>query len=159
MNPTGGDVPSTLPRRVGTIAWGRASDQQYRIALGAVSSSETLPAALYLDEGGAGLQPNVFWGIRRYNCYSVIFHPTKQGWLYVAIEPRGVDNGIWRSDDFGKSWTHLKNGLPRGEACARISLANSPSDPNVLYALICSRQHGVLGVFRSANEGESWREI
>ena len=157
--PLSDQARAQLPRRVGTIAWGRVGENDYRIALGAVSSSESLPAALYLDEGGFGLQPNVFWGIRSYNCYSVVFHPTKPAWLYVAIEPRGAGNGIWRSEDFGKTWRRLKNGLPPGEACGRISLANAACMPSQLYALISSRKHGVLGVFRSDDEGENWREI
>lgn len=153
------DVAEGLPRRVGTIAWGLFKDREYRLALGAVSSSESLPAALYLEKGEFGLQPNVFWGARSYNCYAVIFHPTNPGWLYVTIEPRGADNGIWRSEDFGDSWTHLKTGLPPGEACARISLAISSANPKILYALVSARKHGVRGVFRTADGGDTWQEI
>ncbi len=155
----GQDATSSLPRRVGSIAWGRVGQSDFRIALGAVSNSESLPAALYLDQGANGLQPVTFWGDRSYNCYAVVFHPFQRGRLYAAIEPRGCQNGIWRSDDFGKNWTHLTRGLPPGEKCARISLAICSSSPNVLYALISDRKHRVLGVFRTGNNGEKWREV
>jgi photosystem II stability/assembly factor-like uncharacterized protein len=148
-----------LPRRIGTVAFGRDEQERFRVALGAVSNDESLPAALYMDEGDEGLQPNTNWGIRSYNCYSVIFHPAEHNVVYVAIEPRGAQNGIWRSKDFGKTWEHLKQGLPPGELCARISLAISPSHPQVLYALVSSTSHGVLGVFRTRDGGEHWHSV
>jgi hypothetical protein len=100
------------------------SKTDYRIALGAVSNDESLAAALYIDEVGSGLQPNTFWGIRSYNCYAVVFHPVKQGVVYVTIQPRGTMNGIWRSDDFGKSWTHLTHGMPAPETCGRVDVTD-----------------------------------
>jgi hypothetical protein len=115
---------SQLPRRVGTIAFGRMSKTDYRIARGAVSNDESLAAALYIDEVGFGLQPNTFWGIRRYNFYAVVFHPVKHGVVYVTIQPRGTMNGIWRSDDFGKSWTHLTHGMPAPETCGRVDVTD-----------------------------------
>jgi photosystem II stability/assembly factor-like uncharacterized protein len=148
-----------LPRRIGTIAFGRDGNKRFRVALGAVSNDESLPAALYMDQGPQGLQPDTSWGIRSYNCYAVVFHPKEDNIMYVALEPRGAQNGIWRSKDFGKTWEHLKRGLPPGELCSRISLAISPTHPNVLYALICSISHGVLGVFRSSDGGDKWHSI
>jgi photosystem II stability/assembly factor-like uncharacterized protein len=162
-SPPGGpleaEAPIRLPRRIGTIAFGRDEHQRYRVALGAVSNDESLPAALYMDQGERGVQPNSSWGIRSYNCYAVVFHPSEDNTMYVAIEPRGAQNGIWRSKDFGQTWHHLKRGLPPGELCARISLAISPSHPNILYALICGISHGVLGVFRTRDGGEIWHSI
>ncbi len=104
-----------LPRRIGTIAFGRDRHKQYRVALGATSNDESLPAAMYMDQGSGGLQSNTSWGTRSYNCYAVVFHPTSDNISYVAIEPRGAQNGIWRSDDFGKTWRQLQRGLPPGE--------------------------------------------
>ena len=151
-----------LPRRIGTIAFGFPSESNGapRIALGAVSDSEIIPAALYLDSGGFGLQPITFWGDRNYNCYAVVFHPIHKDWICASIQPGGTQSGIWRSKDFGKSWEHLTKGLPPGEMCGRIGLAMAPSDPNVLYALVTKTvTHNVLGVFRSSNGGDSWKEV
>ncbi len=154
------DDPSChLPRRIGTIAFGRDEDRQFRVALGAVSNDESLPAALYMDRRSGGLQPDTSWGVRSYNCYSVVVHPREDQIMYVAIEPRGAQNGIWRSKDLGRTWQHLTRGLPPGELCSRISLALCPSHPHVLYALICGISHGVLGVFRTHDGGEKWHSI
>jgi len=154
---------NTFPRRIGTIAFGHVHSSglpSERIALGTVSLDETMPAGLYLDEGEKGLQPNTSFGFgsRTYNCHSVLFHPTEHKRIFAAIEPRGSMNGIWRSDDFGGSWTQLKRGLPPGEECGRISLAISRSDPEVMYALAADRRKQVLGIFRTVNGGKSWRE-
>jgi photosystem II stability/assembly factor-like uncharacterized protein len=148
-----------LPRRIGTIAFGRDEQKRFRVALGAVSNDESLPAALYMDQGARGVQPDTSWGIRSYNCYSVVFHPLEDNVMYVAIEPRGAQNGIWRSKDFGRTWHHLTHGLPLGELCARISLTISPQHPRVLYALVCGISHGVLGVYRTHDGGDSWHSI
>lgn len=150
-----------LPRRIGSIAFWRDESQVYRVALGAVSYDESLPAALYVDQGPDGLLPNTSWGIRSYNCHAVVVHPTEDNIMYVAIEPRGAQNGIWRSQDYGKTWEHLKHGLPAGELCGRISLSISPSHPSVLYAMIANTRygHGVLGVFRTRDGGDSWHSI
>jgi photosystem II stability/assembly factor-like uncharacterized protein len=148
-----------LPRRIGTIAFGRDESRQFRVALGAVSNDESLPAALYMHEGSRPVRPNTSWGTRSYNCYAVVFHPAADHIMYIAIEPRGAQNGIWRSKDFGKTWHHLKRGLPAPERCGRISLAISHSHPGTLYALISSISHHVLGVYRTRDGGESWHSI
>ena len=124
-----------------------------------MSHDERMPAALYLYDQERGLLPNRFWGARSYNCYAVVFHPDKPGRIYAAVAPGGSQNGIWRSNDSGKSWTHLRDGLPRGELCGRISLAISRTHPNILYALIATRRKKVLGVFRTSNSGRSWQEV
>ena len=165
--PSGGALDeasrATMPRRIGAIAFGFPTESGGgpRIALGAVTKTETMPAALYLDSGGNGLQPVTFWGDRSYNCYSVVFHPVMKDRIYAAIEPRGTLNGIWRTDDFGKSWVRLGKGLPGGEYCGRISLAIAPTDPNVLYALISdnTNDHHVLGVYKTTDGGERWKEV
>ena len=161
--PGGGPLAkqTQFPRRVGTIAFGRDENKQARAAFGAVSYDESLPAALYMDRGAPGILPDTSWGIRSYNCYAVVFHPTEDNIMYVAIEPRGAQNGIWRSKDYGKTWEHLKHGLPAGEFCGRMSLAISPSNPRVLYTMISSTSHahGVLGVFRTRDGGDTWQSI
>ena len=96
------------------------------------------------------------WGNRPYNCYSAVFHPTDSEVLYAAIEAGGSVNGIWRSGDSGQTWEQLTAGMPSGELLGRISLAISPSHPDILYALASSRGRRVIGVFRTDDGGQSW---
>lgn len=161
----GAEANALLPRRIGSIAFGRDESKQARVAFGAVSYDESLPAALYMDRGADGILPDTTWGVRGYNCHAVVFHPTKDNILYVALEPRGAQNGIWKSEDYGKTWERLggreKHGLPAGELCGRMSLAISPSHPDVLYTMISStsQAHGVRGVYRTGDGGKTWESI
>jgi len=144
------------PRRVGSFATNVG-----RLAMGSVFLDDSLPAGLYLCdvETGMGLTPCTAWGERSYNCHCVLIHPKDPDTIYVSIEPDGSHNGIWRSRDFGKSWERLSKGLPSGDQFRRTSLAFAPSDPNVMYALAANRRNHILGLFRSTNGGDSWREI
>ena len=146
----------TFPRRIGSMAL-----RSFRMAFGSVFLDNSLPAGLYLTDlqGAAGMYPCEFWGKRSYNCHSVLIHPQDEKTLFASIEPDGAQNGIWRSRDFGEHWEHLTNGLPPGDQFRRTSLAFAPSDPDVIYALAADRSNFLLGVYRSTNGGNSWREI
>jgi photosystem II stability/assembly factor-like uncharacterized protein len=144
------------PRRIGCLAFAKDGP----IAFGSVYMDDSMPAGLYLiDVPNRTYTPVEFWGERSYNCHSVLFHPRDSRIMYASIEPDGALNGIWRSSDGGACWEHLTRGLPSGDNFRRVSLAFAPSDPDVMYALAASRANRVLGVFRSTNGGNSWREI
>jgi photosystem II stability/assembly factor-like uncharacterized protein len=146
----------TFPRRVGSLAL----TENGEMAMGSVFLDDSLPAGLYLmSDLAAGLGPCEYWGQRSYNCHSVLFHPRDKNTIFASIEPDGSLNGIWRSRDFGKTWEHLTKGLPSADQFRRTSLAFAPSDPDVIYALASDRSDHVLGMFRSTNGGNSWREI
>lgn len=146
----------TFPRRVGSLAF----TENGAMAMGSVFLDDSLPAGLYLMRDlASGLIPCQYWGQRSYNCHSVLFHPRDKNTIFASIEPDGSLNGIWRSRDFGKTWQHLTKGLPPADQFRRTSLAFAPSDPDVIYALASDRSDHVLGVFRSTNGGNSWREV
>ena len=150
-----GDI-RTFPRRIGSMAF-----RNFKMAFGSVFLDNSLASGLYLSDmkDSAGLTAIVYWGERSYNCHSVLIHPADENTLYASIEPDGAHNGIWRSRNFGKTWVHLTKGLPPSDQFRRVSLAFAPSDPEVMYALASGRRDHVLGVFRSTNSGQSWREI
>ena len=69
----------------------------------------------------------------------------------------GPGSGIHRSDDDGKSWKKLTNGIPKSNL-GKIGIAMSYQDPDVVYAAIeLDRTKG--GVFRSEDRGESWTKM
>jgi len=74
---------------------------------------------------------------------------------YTIIDG-GPESAIYKSTDAGETWHKLTNGLPGGDL-GRIGLAVSPSDPNVVYAVIeASGKKG--GIFRSNDKGASWEK-
>ena len=75
----------------------------------------------------------------------------------AALMSGGPGSGIHKSTDGGESWTKLTNGLPQSNM-GKIGLAISPQQPDVVYAAIeLDRTTG--GVFRSADQGASWRKM
>src|SRR5450755_2525633 len=69
-----------------------------------------------------------------------------------------VGNGIYKSTDAGKSWTHL--GLRDGQQIP--ALAVDPRDPNKVFAAVLGHPYGPSeerGVYRSTDGGENWQKV
>ncbi|MEA2164453.1 MAG: hypothetical protein QOK37_2580 [Thermoanaerobaculia bacterium] len=97
----------------------------------------------------------------------VVLDPTNPDILYAATYQRrrhvftlvdgGPESSIQKSTDGGKTWTKLKDGLPK-EDMGRIGLAIAPHNPKVIYATIEStRKAG--GIFVSKDGGSSWKKV
>jgi len=69
----------------------------------------------------------------------------------------GSGSGIWRSEDGGRTWDRLlERGLPTG-TMGRIALANTPADPDVVYAQIEVSADRVSPL--TAEEREAWEAL
>lgn len=69
-----------------------------------------------------------------------------------------VGDGIYRSADAGKTWTHL--GLRDGQAIPALRV--DPRDPNRLFAAVLGHPYGPSperGIFRSRDGGLSWTKV
>src|SRR5271170_1015252 len=69
-----------------------------------------------------------------------------------------VGNGIYKSTDAGKSWTHL--GLVNAQQIP--ALAVDPHDPNRLFAAVLGHPYGPSterGIFRSTDGGVTWQRV
>ena len=69
-----------------------------------------------------------------------------------------VGDGIYRSADAGKSWTHL--GLRDGQQIP--DLAVDPRDPNRLFAAVLGHPYGPnneRGIYRSTDGGATWVRV
>jgi len=66
----------------------------------------------------------------------------------------GPGSGIHTTDDGGKTWRKLSEGLPETDM-GKIGMAISAINPDVVYAAIeLNQREG--GLYRSADRGESW---
>jgi photosystem II stability/assembly factor-like uncharacterized protein len=68
---------------------------------------------------------------------------------YAAID--GAGGGLYRSQDGGKTWSRLSNGLPEGD-WGRIGV-DVAADGKRVYALIQAKK---AGLYRSDDGGDSW---
>jgi len=69
-----------------------------------------------------------------------------------------VGNGIYKSADAGKTWTHL--GLRDGEQIP--ALAVDPRDPNKIFAAVLGHPYGPSeerGLYRSTDGGQNWQKV
>jgi len=74
----------------------------------------------------------------------------------------GVNNGgVWKSDDYGRTWTPIFDGQPTGSIGA---IAVAPSDPRTIYV---GSGEGLQrpdlsvgdGVYKSSDAGATWRHL
>jgi photosystem II stability/assembly factor-like uncharacterized protein len=97
----------------------------------------------------------------------ILLDPTNPDILFASAYQRrrhvftlidgGPESAIHKSTDGGKTWTKLKDGLPK-EDMGRIGLAMAPHNPKVIYATIEStRKAG--GFFVSKDGGSSFKKV
>lgn len=68
----------------------------------------------------------------------------------------GPGSGIHKTTDGGETWTEIKAGLPK-DHMGRIGLANAPSQPRTIYAIIEANDKE-KGLYRSTDFGQNWHK-
>ncbi len=76
------------------------------------------------------------------------------GWVYAANAGYAA---IYKSIDFGGTWTMLNTGIPLRDSVQRVKLALAPSDHNYLYAMTVDTLGGFYAVYKSTNGGINWQ--
>ncbi|HET9228425.1 MAG TPA: glycosyl hydrolase, partial [Thermoanaerobaculia bacterium] len=113
----------------GGRTWKPVSDGFFGGSIGAVAVSETDPNVVYVGTGEKTVRGNVSHG-----------------------------DGVWKSTDAGKTWTHV--GLPDSRHIPRVRI--HPRDPDLVYAAVLGHLFGPnkeRGVYRSRNGGKTWERI
>ena len=88
--------------------------------------------------------------------YASMWDFRRQGWTFRS---GGPGSGLFKSTDGGDHWTEIapsnSQGLPE-KPYGRIAVAVAPSKPNVVYAMIESKQSAL---YRSDDAGKSWKKL
>jgi photosystem II stability/assembly factor-like uncharacterized protein len=58
---------------------------------------------------------------------------SRKAWNFKG---QGAGSAIYRSDDGGETWTLSVSGFPQGKTVGRIGLKISPSQPDIVYAVV-----------------------
>jgi photosystem II stability/assembly factor-like uncharacterized protein len=115
------------------------------------------------DDTGRTWRP-IFDGQPTQSIGAIAVAPSDPNTVYAAsgeglLRPDlSVGNGIYRSRDGGRSWTHL--GLTGGQQIA--DLAVDPRDPSRLFAAVLGHPYGPnpeRGIYRSQDAGASWQRV
>jgi photosystem II stability/assembly factor-like uncharacterized protein len=136
---------------------------------------------------GVPSQPNVFYvaqvngGVWKSDDYGrtwnpIFDHESTQSVGAIAVAPSdpniiyvgsgeglhrpdlSVGNGIYKSTDAGKTWTHL--GLVDGQQIP--ALAVDPRDPNRVFAAVLGHPYGPSperGIYRSTDGAQTWQRV
>ncbi len=95
---------------------------------------------------------------------AIAVSPSDSNIVYVASgeglhrPDLSVGDGIYKSTDAGKTWTHL--GLRDGQQIP--ALAVDPRDPNRLFAAVLGHPYGAneeRGIYRSSDGGQNWKKV
>jgi len=115
------------------------------------------------DDYGRTWNP-IFDGQPSQSIGAIAVAPSDPNILYVASgeglhrPDLSIGNGIYKSTDAGKTWTHL--GLREGQQIPALVI--DPHDPNKLFAAVLGHPYGPnpdRGIYRSTDGGANWTKV
>lgn len=175
-------------RHIGRVAVDpRDPDTAYVAALGRIWGANPERGVFKTNDGGKTWQ-HVLALDADTGCIDVVVDPSEPDVVYAAaycvrrdgfsggnpVTQLGDKAGLYKSTDAGKTWAKMTNGLPTGKY-GRCGLSVYRKDPRILYAVVQAEKTPVTvkgatpkantgdvergGLFRSDDQGKSWRKI
>lgn len=159
-----GPMPDMRWRMIGPFRGGRT-----RAAVGVPDQ----PNVFYIGQVDGGVWKStdygrtwtpIFDGEDTQSIGAIAVAPSDSKIVYVASgeglhrPDLSVGDGIYRSADAGKTWTHL--GLHDGQQIPAIAV--DPANPNRLFAAVLGHPYGPneeRGIFRSEDGGKTWKKV
>lgn len=161
--------------------WGEIFDQmQYRLVgpfrggrSCAVTGVPGKPFDFYFGSTGGGVWKtndggstwgNISDGFFGGSVGSIAVAPSDSNVIYVGTGEKTIrgnvshGEGVWKSNDGGKTWTHV--GLEDSRHITRIRV--DAKDPNIVYASALGHLFGPnqqRGIFRSTDGGKNWQRV
>src|SRR5438552_6917958 len=109
--------------------WTPVFDSQPVASIGAIGVAPSNPSIVYVGTGEADMRDSISFG-----------------------------NGMYKSSDAGKSWTHI--GLEGTRQIGRVIV--DPKNPNIVFVAALGHAYGPSpdrGVYRSRDGGATWQKV
>ena len=167
--PASPDAPSPF----GALKWRNIGPNLGGRSL-AVAGSAQRPYEYYFGATGGGLWKTTDGGTTWHPVSDKAFHwssvgaiaiaPSNPNIIYVGmgeVALRGdiaMGDGVWKSTDDGKTWTHM--GLTDTQVIAEIRI--DPTNPDIVYAAAFGHPYGPnpqRGVYKSIDGGKTWKKV
>ncbi len=170
--------------------WNPIFDDYSTASIGDIALFQPNPNILWVGTGEANNRNSVSWGDgvfkstdggktfqnmglkNTHQIARVLTHPSDANTAYVGaighLWGYEGDRGLFKTEDGGKSWQKLTNGLPDDGKTGCIDLVMDPKNPKILYAAFYHRLRQPWhfysggtngGVFKSTNGGKSWQKL
>lgn len=110
--------------------WKNISDKYFGSTIGAVAVAPSDENVIYVGEGENTMRGNVSEGL----------------------------NGVWRSEDGGRTWKNI--GLKDGRHIVRLVI--HPRNPDIVWAAVMGHLFGpneMRGVYKTTDGGKNWRRV
>jgi photosystem II stability/assembly factor-like uncharacterized protein len=144
-------------------------DIVYVGAMGPLFKNDSNRGVYKTTDGGNTWQQKLFVSDST-GIIDMAIHPTNGNILYAASWERvrrpnrrdygGETSRLYKSINGGDTWTIMTNGLPVTPLeKGRLSINISQSNPNVLYSRYTDANGSIIGVYRTADGGDSWQEM
>jgi photosystem II stability/assembly factor-like uncharacterized protein len=146
-----------------------------KIVINPLNSNEiyvTAPGALWSDSKHRGLYKSsdagatwqkILYIDEKTGCADLLMDPMHpevllaSTWQFrrtpYSFNSGGNGSGLYKSEDSGKTWREIKNGLP-SKPFGRIAMCLAPSDPKQMFAIVESNN---TGLYISSDGGENWK--
>ncbi len=86
------------------------------------------------------------------NVQQIVCNPQNFNTLLITV----WRTGIFKSTDLGNNWQFVSEEISKP---TRIELAYARQDTNLVYAAAADTTYGLLGLFKSADGGQSWQNL
>jgi len=87
--------------------------------------------------------------------YASMWQFRRTGWSFSS---GGKNSALFKSNDGGKTWNKIHAGFPEGDL-GRIAIAVAPSNSNILYTVLETKEDKDKGLYRSDDGGNSWQHL
>ncbi len=157
-------------RRIGRIALDPTDPNRIYVAAAGTLFSKDGNRGVYRTTNAGFTWERTLFVSDSTSAIDVVLQPGNPAIVYAAMWERirrpyqrqvgGVTSGIYKSTDFGETWTLLTNGLPpAGPTVGRIGLSASVSAPGTLVAIYCDHPGNFMGLYRTTDGGASWARM